>query len=80
MNPETENYTHERETKDTPFAETMQGGDKTWKQDGMEHNDSNRGSGQGHYQQDGNRTNDNQGGSKEQRKDEGNKGTTGTNR
>jgi hypothetical protein len=80
MNPETDNYTQGRETNDTRFAETIQDGDKTRKQDGMEHNDTNRGSGQGQYQQGGNRTNDDQGGSKEQRKDEGNKGTVGTNR
>jgi hypothetical protein len=79
MNPETDNYTQERETNDTRFAETMQGGDKTRNQDSIGRNDTNRGPDQGQHQG-GNRTNDIQSGNKEQRKDEGNKGTTGANR
>jgi hypothetical protein len=79
MNPETDNYTQEREADDTRFAETMQGGDKRRNQDGIDQNNANRGTDQGQHHG-GDRTNDDQGRNKEQRKDEGNKGTTGANR
>lgn len=70
MNPDKANTTQERETE-TPFAEKSQGGEKTLNQDGMDQNESNRGSGQGQ----------NQGGrSQDQRNDEDNKGTNGLNR
>ena len=79
MNPDKANTTQERETE-TSSTDTLQGGDKVRKQDGMDQNEANRGSGQGQNRQGDNRSDQNESDRNDQRNDEGNKGESGESR